>query len=54
MGVASAEEETQAVMKVYSKEDYNVVNRFESKWLLCINYMINCVCFNIRGHLAKR
>lgn len=31
MGVASAEEETQAVMKVYSKEDYNVVNRFESK-----------------------
>lgn len=31
MGVASAEEETQAVMKVYSKEDYSVVNRFESK-----------------------
>ncbi|XP_028848286.1 E3 ubiquitin-protein ligase MYCBP2 isoform X12 [Denticeps clupeoides] len=30
MGVASAEEETQAVMKVYSKEDYNMVNRFES------------------------
>ncbi|XP_065149139.1 E3 ubiquitin-protein ligase MYCBP2 isoform X15 [Paramisgurnus dabryanus] len=30
MGVASAEEETQAVMKVYSKEDYSVVNRFES------------------------
>lgn len=34
MGVASAEEETQAVMKVYSKEDYSVVNRFESKWVL--------------------
>lgn len=32
MGVASAEEETQAVMKVYSKEDYSVVNRFESEW----------------------
>lgn len=31
MGVASAEEETQAVMKVFSKEDYSVVNRFESK-----------------------
>lgn len=31
MGVASAEEETQAVMKVYSKEDYSVVNRFESE-----------------------
>lgn len=31
MGVASAEEETQAVMKVYSKEDYSMVNRFESK-----------------------
>lgn len=31
MGVTSAEEETQAVMKVYSKEDYSVVNRFESK-----------------------
>ncbi|XP_059355583.1 E3 ubiquitin-protein ligase MYCBP2 isoform X7 [Carassius carassius] len=30
MCVASAEEETQAVMKVYSKEDYSVVNRFES------------------------
>ncbi|KAK7882381.1 hypothetical protein WMY93_028555 [Mugilogobius chulae] len=30
MGIASAEEETQAVMKVYSKEDYSVVNRFES------------------------
>ncbi|XP_062862091.1 E3 ubiquitin-protein ligase MYCBP2 isoform X10 [Trichomycterus rosablanca] len=30
MGVANAEEETQAVMKVYSKEDYSVVNRFES------------------------
>uniref|UniRef100_A0A4W4EXN0 E3 ubiquitin-protein ligase MYCBP2 n=1 Tax=Electrophorus electricus TaxID=8005 RepID=A0A4W4EXN0_ELEEL len=30
MGVASAEEETQSVMKVYSKEDYSVVNRFES------------------------
>lgn len=33
MGVTSAEEETQAVMKVYSKEDYSVVNRFESKTL---------------------
>ncbi|XP_029113894.1 E3 ubiquitin-protein ligase MYCBP2 isoform X4 [Scleropages formosus] len=30
MSVASGEEETQAVMKVYSKEDYSVVNRFES------------------------
>eukprot|EP00063_Salmo_salar_P081862 XP_014056697.1 PREDICTED: E3 ubiquitin-protein ligase MYCBP2-like [Salmo salar] len=30
MGVTSTEEETQAVMKVYSKEDYSVVNRFES------------------------
>nr|XP_033805293.1 E3 ubiquitin-protein ligase MYCBP2 isoform X3 [Geotrypetes seraphini] len=30
MGVASIEEETQAVLKVYSKEDYSVVNRFES------------------------
>lgn len=34
MGVASAEEETQAVMKVYSKEDYSVVNRFESEYRL--------------------
>lgn len=34
MGIASAEEETQAVMKVYSKEDYSVVNRFESKFVL--------------------
>lgn len=33
MGVASAEEETQAVMKVYSKEDYSVVNRFESEFM---------------------
>lgn len=31
MGVTSTEEETQAVMKVYSKEDYSVVNRFESE-----------------------
>ncbi|KFO34057.1 Putative E3 ubiquitin-protein ligase MYCBP2 [Fukomys damarensis] len=30
MGIASTEEETQAVLKVYSKEDYSVVNRFES------------------------
>ncbi|KAM9172750.1 E3 ubiquitin-protein ligase MYCBP2 isoform 15-T15 [Pangshura tecta] len=30
MGVANTEEETQAVMKVYSKEDYSMVNRFES------------------------
>ncbi|XP_064413761.1 E3 ubiquitin-protein ligase MYCBP2 isoform X3 [Latimeria chalumnae] len=30
MGIASIEEETQAIMKVYSKEDYSVVNRFES------------------------
>lgn len=43
MGVASAEEETQAVMKVYSKEDYSVVNRFESKWVLCAGYMLNDV-----------
>lgn len=33
MGVASTEEETQAVMKVYSKEDYSVVNRFESMYI---------------------
>lgn len=32
MGVANTEEETQAVMKVYSKEDYSVVNRFESMY----------------------
>ena len=31
IGVACSEEETQSVMKVYSKEDYSVVNRFESK-----------------------
>lgn len=43
MGVASAEEETQAVMKVYSKEDYSVVNRFESKWVLCTGYILNDV-----------
>nr|XP_034971957.1 E3 ubiquitin-protein ligase MYCBP2 isoform X11 [Zootoca vivipara] len=30
MGVTNTEEETQAVMKVYSKEDYSIVNRFES------------------------
>lgn len=36
MGVASTEEETQAVMKVYSKEDYSVVNRFESMWALSL------------------
>lgn len=34
MGVANTEEETQAVMKVYSKEDYSVVNRFESMYIL--------------------
>lgn len=34
MGVANTEEETQAVMKVYSKEDYSVVNRFESMYTL--------------------
>lgn len=39
MGVASAEEETQAVMKVYSKEDYSVVNRFESKWILSAGHI---------------
>ena len=33
MGVSSTEEETQAVMKVYSKEDYSVVNRFESVYI---------------------
>lgn len=44
MGVASTEEETQAVMKVYSKEDYSVVNRFESKWVLCTEgFMVNNV-----------
>lgn len=37
MGVANTEEETQAVMKVYSKEDYSIVNRFESIYL-CIKY----------------
>lgn len=46
MGVASTEEETQAVMKVYSKEDYSVVNRFESKWVLCTGYMINDVQYH--------
>uniref|UniRef100_A0A8C5P7M6 E3 ubiquitin-protein ligase MYCBP2 n=1 Tax=Leptobrachium leishanense TaxID=445787 RepID=A0A8C5P7M6_9ANUR len=30
MGISSTEEETQSVMKIYSKEDYSVVNRFES------------------------
>ncbi|XP_060681899.1 E3 ubiquitin-protein ligase MYCBP2 isoform X8 [Hemiscyllium ocellatum] len=30
MGVTNTEEEIQAVTKVYSKEDYSVVNRFES------------------------
>ncbi|XP_032082572.1 E3 ubiquitin-protein ligase MYCBP2 isoform X2 [Thamnophis elegans] len=30
MGVMNTEEESHAVMKVYSKEDYNIVNRFES------------------------
>lgn len=40
MGVASAEEETQAVMKVYSKEDYSVVNRFESMSPLCTEYSL--------------
>lgn len=33
MGVTNTEEETQAVMKVYSKEDYSIVNRFESVYL---------------------
>lgn len=41
MGVASAEEETQAVMKVYSKEDYSVVNRFESKMELMLRVKAN-------------
>ena len=48
MGVASAEEETQAVMKVYSKEDYSVVNRFESKWLLT-EYMTSDAWYSILG-----
>lgn len=52
MGVASAEEETQAVMKVYSKEDYSVVNRFESKWVLCTGYMVNDVWSHWEIHLA--
>uniref|UniRef100_A0A8C6XJD6 RCR-type E3 ubiquitin transferase n=1 Tax=Naja naja TaxID=35670 RepID=A0A8C6XJD6_NAJNA len=30
MGVMNTEEESHAVMKVYSKEDYSIVNRFES------------------------
>lgn len=40
MGVASAEEETQAVMKVYSKEDYSVVNRFESEFIQNYIYLM--------------
>lgn len=36
IGVACSEEETQSVMKVYSKEDYSVVNRFESKSVILI------------------
>lgn len=36
MGVSSTEEETQSVLKVYSKEDYSVVNRFESMMLMSI------------------
>lgn len=46
MGVASAEEETQAVMKVYSKEDYSVVNRFESKMEFTLTGQTNAkACF---------
>ncbi|XP_032812561.2 E3 ubiquitin-protein ligase MYCBP2 isoform X3 [Petromyzon marinus] len=30
LGISSAEEETPAVAKLYTKDDYNVVNRFES------------------------
>lgn len=48
MGVPSAEEETQAVMKVYSKEDYSVVNRFESEWTVRENILSNktsCCCY---------
>lgn len=52
MGVASAEEETQAVMKVYSKEDYSVVNRFESKWVLCTAYIVYDVWSMQGPHLA--
>jgi len=40
MGIANTEEETQAVMKVYSKEDYSVVNRFESMYAIAF-YSIN-------------
>lgn len=64
MGVASAEEETQAVMKVYSKEDYSVVNRFESKWVLFTGYILNDVwsygkidltflCFDLELYQAR-
>lgn len=49
MGVASAEEETQAVMKVYSKEDYSVVNRFESKWPLSAGCLLNDGCKPLKG-----
>lgn len=52
MGVASAEEETQAVMKVYSKEDYSVVNRFESECALR-EYVTNDVLHNILGDTFK-
>lgn len=37
MGVTNTEEEIQAVTKVYSKEDYSVVNRFESRFTYIIN-----------------
>lgn len=40
MGIANTEEETQAVMKVFSKEDYSVVNRFESMYAIAF-YSIN-------------
>lgn len=43
MGVASAEEETQAVMKVFSKEDYSVVNRFESKYRRFFIHVQECM-----------
>lgn len=52
MGVASAEEETQAVMKVYSKEDYSVVNRFESEWTYYTELTVNATpvaqCSDVR------
>lgn len=53
MGVASAEEETQAVMKVYSKEDYSVVNRFESEFIQNHLYIYSCYISKYYFRLLK-